>query len=120
MRGKRTGGQRVMSLLFAPNEGTHDRYTPLSDVRLLDVAKSGRELLIEFSAMTVKVMGRNLNPIAGGISAGWVAALEAFNPELRDVPADGVPFIESIQFYRTALGEALPPGRSRPQLVKPS
>jgi hypothetical protein len=68
MRGKRTGGNRVLFLLFVPNDG---------------------------------------------IGAGWVAALEAFDPDRRDRPRGDVPVIESVQFYRrpeaepSAKGEGL-------------
>lgn len=99
MRGKRTGGPKVILLLFVPNSGTHNRYLPMADFRMMDPAKDGSEIMMEFSGMTAVITGRNLLPVAAGIGAGWVAALEAFDPALRDMPADNAPLIETIRFF---------------------
>jgi hypothetical protein len=113
MRGKRTGGNRVLFLLFVPNDGTHDRFISMSALKLFDPSKDGREIILEFSDMTIQLRGRNLYPVAAGIGAGWVAALEAFDPDRRDRPRGDVPVIESVQFYRrpeaepSAKGEGL-------------
>jgi hypothetical protein len=99
MRGKRTGGPKVLLLLFVPNKGTHNRYLPMADLRMMDFAKNGGEIIMEFSSLTVKITGRDLLPIASSIGAGWVAAVEAFDPDLRDAPGRNVSSIDEIQFF---------------------
>ena len=100
MRGRRTGGNRVLRLQFVPNKGTHNRRLPLSDLGPQDIAKDGGELILEFSSQTVVLAGRNLAVVDDGIAEGWIAAVEAFDPALRDMPTDtNAPFIARIQFY---------------------
>jgi hypothetical protein len=99
MRGKRTGGPKVLLLLFVPNHGTHNRYLPMADLRMMDPAKDGSEIIMEFSGITVKITGRELLSVAAAIGAGWVAALETFDPALRDFSAESAPLIEKIQFF---------------------
>ena len=40
------------------------------------------------------------SPVAAGISAEWVVAVEAFDPVTRVRPADDAPLIETILFMR--------------------
>jgi hypothetical protein len=69
-------------------------------LRLQDVAKDGSEILMEFSSYTVVITGRYLAVVDDGISEGWIAALEAFDPAIRDAPKDkDAPFIERISFH---------------------
>jgi hypothetical protein len=98
-RGKRTGGGKVTSLQFVPNQGTHNRRIPMHLLQLDDCRKDGREIILEFTIGTVVLTGRNLTAIDDGIGAGWVAAVEAFDPRLRDMPNDDAPFIERIDFF---------------------
>lgn len=99
-RGKRTGGGRVSSLLFVPEKGTHMRRLPLAHLQITDLSFDGTEIIMEFMHLTAVITGRHLVQVESGISDGWIAALEAFNPERRDKPADdGEPFIERIAFF---------------------
>lgn len=100
-RGKRTGGGRVSSLLFVPQKGsTHMRRLPLVPLPPTDIAFDGTEIIMEFLHLTAVIAGRNLVPVEAGIADGWIAALEAFNPDRRDMPTDdAAPFIERIRFY---------------------
>ncbi len=115
MRGKRTGGNRVLRLQFVPNRGTHNRRLPLSDLRLQDVAKDGSELIMEFSSHIVILAGRNLALVDDGISEGWIAAVEAFDPDRRDAPTDkNAPFIALITFYPVPKPAALAKPKAKP------
>lgn len=119
MRGKRTGGNRVLRLQFVPNLGTHNRRLPLSDLHLQDVTKDGTELILEFSSHIAILRGRALDVVDDGISDGWVAAVEAFDPARRDMPSNrDAPFITSIDFYPRSKPENARPPRSKPRLVK--
>ncbi len=90
---------RIVQICFIPNTGTHDRYLPLADLRLLDPAKDGTEMILEFSAMSVVVTGRSLRRVADEIAAGNCAALEAFDGNRRNLPDDpAAPVIDSIRF----------------------
>jgi hypothetical protein len=99
MRGKRTGGPKVLLLLFVPNHGTHNRYLPMADLRMMDFAKDGSEIVMEFSSLTVKITGKGLLSVAAGIGAGWVAAVEAFESALRDTPIENSSLVDTIRFF---------------------
>ena len=92
-------GGRIAQICFIPNTGTHDRYLPLADLRLLDPSKDGTELILEFSAISVIISGRFLRRVADDIAISRCAALEAFDGNHRDMPDDpAAPFIDSIRF----------------------
>ena len=91
---------RIVHLCFIPNTGTHDRYLPLADLRLVDPAKDGTELILEFSAVSVIITGRFLRRLADDIAISRCAALEAFDGHRRDMPDDPTaPFIDCIRFF---------------------
>lgn len=117
-RVKRTGGGRVSTLLFVPQAGTHMRRLSLAHLQLTDIAFSGTEIIMEFLHLTAVIEGRNLLPVEAGIADGWIAALEAFNPERRDMPADdAAPFIQRIRFYAKDAQEpeAKPHAKKQPK-----
>lgn len=120
MRGKRIGGMRALRLQFVPSGGTHNRTLPLSDLRLQDAAKDGTEIILEFSAMTVVLKGRNLAGVDCGIAEGYVAAVEAFDAAKRDVPQDATAaVIDRITFHPKEQARVEPQRpRGRPRLVK--
>ena len=90
---------RILHLCFIPNAGAYNRYLPLSDIRGIDVRKDGTELVIEFSAITVIIVGR-LGRAAAYIGINRCAGLEAFDENRRDSPTEPTnPDIESIRFY---------------------
>jgi hypothetical protein len=76
------------------------RRLPMAHLHVTDISFDGAEIIMEFLHLTAVASGRNLVPVEAGIAAGWIAALEAFNPERRDMPTDdAAPFIEQIRFY---------------------
>lgn len=109
-RGKMTARQRFVLCVPTLRENgepyTHDRCLPLSDIRLFDPGKDGREIIIECSAFTVKIVGKNLRKGALAIANDLCGSIEAFDPDRHDKPADPkAPFIESIRFYAPARPE---------------
>jgi hypothetical protein len=110
---------RITQICFIPNSGTHDRYLQLADLRVMDPSKDGKEIVLEFSAMTVVVSGRFLRRGAGAIGAGRCEALEAFDVTRRRLSDDpAAPVIESIRFFvpkqQSDTGNETPRGRSGP------
>jgi hypothetical protein len=101
-----TRGGRILHLCFIPNTGEWNRYLPLSDLRFTDARKNGTELRLEFSAVTVEIVGRSLARTADDIAIGRVAALEAFDAKRRDPPTEPTnPYIESIRFFAAKQSE---------------
>jgi hypothetical protein len=46
---------------------------------------------------------------------GWIAAVEAFDPALRDMPTDkAAPFIESMEFYPVGKDDARAVTKKKP------
>jgi hypothetical protein len=64
--------------LFIPNKGQHDHYLLISDIRLVERGKVGREIIVEFSTCAVRVTGRNLRAGAGAIVNRLCGSVEAF------------------------------------------
>jgi len=102
-RGKTTAAQDM--ILLIPGKGGHDTYLPVSDIRIMDADKTGREIIIECSTATIRIAGRNLRAGAHAIANRLCGSIEAHDQQRRDTPADPLaPFVESIRFYD-------PPGR---------
>jgi hypothetical protein len=108
MRGKRM--HRLTFLLFVPNDGTHDRFLPFSDLRLIDIRKDGTELILEASATMVVITGRHLRSVATAVAGLWCARLDAFDPRRHDLPDDpAAAVIEKVGFYSRSGTSNIPP-----------
>jgi len=75
-------------------------------------AENGRGIIIESSAATIAIAGRNLRIATHKIANRLCASIEAFDPERRDMPGDPqAPFVKSIRFYDPAEPEKGRPRR---------
>lgn len=92
-------GKLVYFIWFVPRDGTEDKIVPYGDIRPIHLAKSGRQLVIDYSDFAVVLEGRNLHYIAHRIQNGRCAVIEAFDEMRHDLPTDeSQPFIERIRF----------------------
>jgi hypothetical protein len=110
-RGKLMQRQRFLELVPVKSpELTYDRYLPFADIRLMDPEKpesGAREIVLEYSGMTVVITGRNLRGAAVAMANDLIGTVEAHDPELHGRPPprdDPSPFVESIRFYRPRRG----------------
>jgi len=97
------GSGQCEMLLFVPNaklvKAPADRFFPFDSITSMEVKKDGRELIIEFGAVTVICTGANLRAVAKAIGARACSRVEAFDGQLRDRPSQATePFIGSIAY----------------------
>jgi hypothetical protein len=107
------GGKHCLHLRFVPNGGNYDRQLPFHDIRDTWIRKDGREIRLDFSTVTVIIVGRYLLALASAIGAHQCSCVEAFNPKLRDMPADEQPFVESITYHEPQERDEPLPGKAR-------
>jgi hypothetical protein len=104
-RGKTADTQEM--ILLIPAEGAFDAYLPMADIRLMDSAKNGLQIVLLTSTALIRISGRNLRTGAQGIANRRWGSIEAYDPQRRDKPADPLaPFVESIKFYDSPRHQA--------------
>ena len=97
-RGKTTAAQDM--ILLIPAAGAFDAYLPMADIRLMDSAKNGLQIVIATTSAIIRISGKNLRAGAHAIANRRCGSIEAHDPQRCDKPADPLaPFIESIKFY---------------------
>jgi hypothetical protein len=97
-RGKATADQDM--LLLVPVGGAFDAYLPLADIRLMDSAKNGLQIVLATSTAIIRISGKNLRAGAHAIANRRCGGIEAYDPQRHDKPADPLaPLVESIKFY---------------------